>query len=85
MGTPAFLGDGGVFDTGEGVRVEAFLAQVVEQRLHDLDRFVDVIALKVRIEAEHAAVAKALALYRWPVGQTIAQAQLVVQRPVQVA
>ncbi|MNP29804.1 hypothetical protein D3C76_1228450 [compost metagenome] len=58
---------------------------MVEQGLHHLDCLVDVIALKVRIEAEQASVAKALTLHRGAVRQPVAQAQLVVQRPVEIA
>ncbi|MNP58267.1 hypothetical protein D3C76_1531720 [compost metagenome] len=58
---------------------------MIEQLLHHLDRRIDVVALKVGIEAEHAAVTKALALHRRAIGQAVAQAQLIVQDPVQVA
>ncbi len=73
-----------MLDAGKGFRVQALLAQVIEQAPHDLDRPSYIIALKVGVEAEQAGITEALALDRGAIGQAVAQAQLVIYCPVQI-
>ena len=78
------MGDGGLFDPGEGVRVETVFQQVRLEVFQDLNGFVDVIAIQVSVEAHEADAAEHFAFGPRPVGQTVVQADLPVQRPVEV-